>query len=303
MDDQELKSKVIVAGANGLLGKELCKSLADSYDVVCLVREVKNHLPGREVHWSGSTEGAWCEELEGAYAVINLAGSPINVRWTVENQALILSSRVQSTEALGRAMAKCEVPPLVWLNGSAVGFYGDRGTEPLTEATVTGEGFLAETCQHWEAAVSPLPQQRVAFLRTGVVLSKQGGALKEFVKLTRKNLGSTIGDGKQVIPWIGIDDWVSLVALALTNHLSGPLNIVAPNPVDQREMMDTLKFVLKKKSLPPVPTPIFRLVSSVIGIPAELGLISQNVVPQKALDAGFKFRFPELETFLRRELS
>lgn len=301
MDDR-IKPTVVIAGASGSLGSALARRLADAFEVVCLVRKPTGKLPGTEVVWDAKSLGDWATCLEGARAVINLCGSPIAVRWTAEARKEIIDSRVVPTKLIGEAIDRCSVPPMIWLNGSAVGYYGDQRAKQLTEESPRGEGFLAVVCEAWEAAAKTKQPTRINFLRTGVVLDAKAGALETWAKLAKNFLGGQIGDGKQYIPWIAKEDWLAMVAWLLQINLEGPANLCAPHPETNQEFMSTLRFVLHKPWSPPVPTFAFKAGAAVLGVPPEVALISQNAVPMVAQQHGFEFRYPELEGALRAEL-
>ena len=229
--------------------------------------------------------------LEVSDAVIHLAGEPVAQRWTPEAKRRIRESRVEGTR---RLIAALPAPPRVFICSSAVGFYGSRGDEVLTEASPPGTGFLAEVCTAWEGAADQASAlgMRVVKLRTGMVLGGQGGALDRMLPAFRMGVGGRLGSGRQWMPWIQLDDHLDLVEFALAQAgVSGPLNAVAPNPVTNREFTATLARALHRPAF--LPAPAFAL-RAMFGEMASVLLASQRVIPRAALDAGFEFRHPEL---------
>ena len=292
--------KVFVTGATGLIGRALCAALVERGDeVMALTRQAGADLPrgARPVGGDPAVTGPWTEALARADAVVHLAGEPVaGGRWTDERKARIASSRLDSTRQVAAAIAAGG--PRLLVQGSAVGFYGDRGDEPLDEAAAPGRGFLADLSVRWEAAAAPAAARaRVVLVRTGIVLARQGGALPQLARPFRLFAGGPLGDGKAWQPWIHLADQVGLLLLALDDpRASGPFNAVAPVPVRQAELAQTLARVLHRPNLFPVPGVALRLA---VGEMAEVLLASQRVVPAKAAALGYRFRFGELEPALR----
>ena len=231
------------------------------------------------------------QPLEASDAVIHLAGEPIAQRWTPEAKRRIRESRVDGTR---RLIAVLPAPPSVFICSSAVGFYGTRGDEVLTEASPPGTGFLADLCVEWERAADEARAlgTRLVKLRTGMVLGGRGGALDRMLPPFRMGLGGRLGSGRQWMPWIHLDDHLDLVEFALAEAgVSGPLNAVAPNPVTNREFTATLARALSRPAF--LPAPAFAL-KVMFGEMASVLLASQRVIPRAAQDAGFVFRHPEL---------
>lgn len=288
--------KVVIAGGTGFIGRhvqELLRSLGA--EVVLLSREAGE---GR-VEWDGQNPGPWCHELEGADAVINLAGTPINDPWTQSNRALILSSRVNSTKAIGNAILQCQQPPRHWLNGSATGIYGDRGDTTLTESSPIGtEGFLVDVAKAWEQAAKDfvLPSTHLSILRTGIVLGRDGGAFPILSELAKRFIGSQIGAGKQFMSWVHIEDLVQLVAHIIKSSDALIWNGTAPNPVTNGEFMRQLRHAYGRPWVPPVPPFILTLNAKVGGPDPSLVTWSQNAVPAQALASGFSFQYPNLSS-------
>ncbi len=304
-----MKGRVVIAGGSGFIGTALTRALLDSgREVVVLSRSGKAPKGARGAVWDGRSVGAWADELEDAEAVVNLAGTPINCKWTNLARVQISSSRVGSSLLVGRAAAMCKNPPRVWINASAVGVYGNSGGAELDETAVGanqeavenaedhGQFFLAQVCRTWEQAVdqADTPSTRKVKLRIGFVLARDGGALPVLVKLTKAFFGGAAGNGRQYVSWIHIDDLVRLTLWLIESEIEGPVNATAPNPVTNAELMAALRKQLGRPWSPPVPAPVLRLVGKTVGPDASLVLEGQRVVPKKALDGGFSFRFPEL---------
>jgi uncharacterized protein (TIGR01777 family) len=298
-----MAGKIIVAGATGFIGSALVPALAnEGSEVVALTRGGKEVPGARSVAWDGRTQGPWVRELEGATALVNLAGEPISQRWTPEARERIRQSRLESVHALGEAVRAFGQPPLRWLNASAIGYYGNRGDAPVTEESAAGTGFLADTCVEWERAVTEAapawcPSTRV---RIGVVLGADGGALPVLARLARLGLGGPAGSGRQGVPWIHRDDLVAMMAWALRQEVPPPvLNATAPNPVSNRDFMRTLRTVVGQPVGLPAPAFGIQLVGKTVGPDADLVLTGAFVLPQAAQDRGFSFSYPKLEPALR----
>ncbi len=287
--------RVFVTGASGLIGRALCAALLERGDVaMALTRKAGADLPrgAAPVVGDPAVTGPWLEALGRADAVVHLAGEPVaGGRWTAERKARITASRLDSTKLVADAIAAGG--PRVLVQGSAVGFYGDRGEERLDEAAAPGRGFLADLAVRWEAAAAPAAARaRVVLVRTGIVLARQGGALPQLARPFKLFAGGPLGDGKAWQPWIHLADQVGLLLLALDDpRASGPLNAVAPGSVQQAELARTLARVLHRPNLFPVPGVALRLA---VGEMAEVLLASQRVLPARAEALGYRFRFPAL---------
>ena len=296
--------KILVTGSSGLIGSALVPLLtSQGQSVTRLVRS--KPTPGEAgIYWDPSTKTIDTLSLEGFDAVVHLAGENIAAgRWTAKQKARIRDSRVKGTRLLAESLARLARRPAVLLCASAIGYYGDRGEEVLQESSPSGSGFLAEVCREWEAAAEPAARSgiRVVNLRMGVVLSLKGGALATMLLPFRLGVGGRIGDGKQYMSWIAIDDVVGAFSFALRSAaLSGPVNVVAPNPVTNAEFTKTLGRVLGRPTVFPMPAFAARLA---FGEMADaLLLASARLDPAKFLATGFKFRFTELEPALRHIL-
>lgn len=296
--------KVLISGASGLVGGALVPHWTAAGHTV--LRLVRSKTPGEgEIGWDPRGGKLEPSDLEGVDAVVHLAGENIaSGRWTAARKREIRDSRVRGTRLVAEALAKCERAPRVLIAASAIGFYGDRGEEELTEDSENGEGFLAEVCREWEEASRAAREDgiRVVNARIGVVLSKEGGALKKMLMPFRLGLGGRIGSGRQSMSWISLDDLVLVLDRVLNDDsLSGPVNAVSPNPVSNAEFTRTLGRALGRPTIFPMPAFAARLAFGEMG--DELLLSSQRVVPRKLLAAGFEFRYPALENALRHVLA
>lgn len=293
-----MSGRVILAGATGLIGKPLAAALATAgYEVVLLIRRT-TPSPYRTVLWEGKALGPWQAELDGAAAVFNLAGRPVDCRWSERNRRTIESSRVESTRAIGEAIAACATPPPVWINASATGFYGDRGDDTLDERSPVGTGFLADVCRLWERALfsAPTPRTRRVALRTGFVLSNRGGAFPVLRTLARLGLGGPAGRGGQWISPIHIEDLVRMYLAAMGKGWEGSINAVGPRPERNADLMMVLRHEVERDFGLSAPEWALRLVGSTIGPDESLLLGSTRALPQKATDLGFTFKFERVET-------
>jgi uncharacterized protein (TIGR01777 family) len=292
-------SRSLIAGGTGLLGTALADALRRDGDSVAILtrRPRRDH----EVRWSPPQQDpAWTSMVSGAYAVINLAGESIaGGRWTTTRKAAIRESRTTATGALVEAIEAAAAPPSVFISSSAVGYYGTRGDEPVTEATPSGTDYLAQVGRDWEAlARQASSRSRVVLLRSGVVLARDGGALPQLALPFRLFAGGPAGSGKQFMSWIHIDDWIAMVRWALaTTSVAGPLNATAPAPVTNEEFSRTLGRVLGRPSWMRAPAFALRLMLGEMADALVLG--GQRVLPEVAQRNGFVFRYPTLESALR----
>jgi uncharacterized protein (TIGR01777 family) len=291
--------KVTLTGPTGFIGRKLTERLlAGSHSLQVLGRRPVPGLP----FWAwdaGGEASPPAESLRDSQAVVHLAGEPVSQRWTPEARQRIRTSRVEGTRRLVEALAAFPRPPAVLVCASAIGIYGSRGDGILTESSPPGGGFLAEVCQEWEQAADQAAPAgiRVVKLRTGVVLGPGGGALQRMLPLFKAGLGGRLGSGRQWMSWINLEDLVELICLALEQpELAGPVNATAPSPVTNAEFTRQLAARLRRPALLPVPAFALRMV---FGEMASVLLDSQRVLPQAALAAGFRFRYPELGPALR----
>lgn len=285
---------IVIAGGTGFIGNHLVDYLLrQNHNVSLLTRSSKEKTgSARSVPWDGKTIGAWADVIDGADAVINLAGKNIFTRWSEENKRAILASRLDSTRALVQAIEQAKRKPAVFISASAVGYYGDTGDEEVTELHAPGNDFLAKVCVQWEAASHAAREAgvRVVNPRFGIVLGKDGGALQQMKLQFNLFVGGYLGNGKQFFPWIHIDDLVRALALLLDRQeTSGPYNIAAPHPVRMKEFTSTLGDVMHRPSWLPVPTFALELV---LGEASGLLLNGQRVLPVALVQQGFTFSFP-----------
>jgi uncharacterized protein (TIGR01777 family) len=293
--------RIVVAGGTGFLGAPLVHWLrAEGHFVSVLTRDPRRPANPHEVAWNpADTSGIWAMAVEGADAVINLAGESIaGLRWTKSRKALLRSSRVDTTRALVTAMTQGARTPGVLINASAVGIYGPHGDDEITEATQPGDDFLSSLAVEWEAeAMKAAHVTRVVLLRTGIVLDRHGGALPQMALPFQFMAGGRMASGHQYMSWVHREDWTGMVAWALaTETVKGPLNVTAPNPVTNEEFAQTLGRVLRRPSF--MPAPAFAL-RAALGEMADMLITGQRVLPARALSLGFTFRHPALEEALR----
>ena len=295
---------VAITGASGLIGHALVGRLrANGKRVRRLVRSPRPESPD-DIVWDPMRGVLAPRDLEGAEAVIHLAGEPIAQRWTSARRRAIRESRVRGTELLARAITALERKPSVLLSGSAVGYYGDRGDEAVSEESPAGADFLAGVAQEWEAAAGAARDAgvRVVLLRSGIVLNPHGGALEKLLPPFRLGVGGPLGSGRQWMSWIALDDHLRAMEHALaTTGLHGPVNVAAPNPVTNAEFAATLGRALGRPALVPVPAFALELL---YGEMARATLLAgQRVLPKALLRSGFRFEHPTLEEALRFELA
>ena len=295
--------RVLVAGSSGLIGTALCRALgAAGHEVV---RVVRSKPAGDDtIFWDPEAGVLDVGALARVEAVVHLGGRSIaGARWTAKVKRDLRHSRVQTTRLLAGALADLPAPPRVFICASAIGIYGDRGDEELHEESGAGAGFLAELGQEWEGAGAAAVDAgiRVVQARFGIVLSSQGGALAKMLPPFRLGLGGRLGNGKQYFSWVALEDSVAALMFALDKgDLHGPVNITAPAPVNNAELTRVLGRVLRRPTVFPLPAFAAKIL---LGELAEEGLLaSQRVVPQRLLDNGFQFAYPEIDGALRRAL-
>lgn len=295
--------KILVTGSHGFIGSALLPALmAEGHRVVRLVHGAIRGAD--EIGWNPVANRIDAAALEDFDAVVHLAGENIAGRWTTAKKARIRESRVAGTRLLCETLAKLQRPPRVLVAASAIGFYGDRGDEMLTEESTVGNGFLPEVTRDWEAAAQPARARdiRVVHLRLGMILGAGGGALAKMLPPFRLGLGGRIGSGRQWCSWISIGDVVRAIQFALANEsLSGPVNVVSPNPVSNDEFTRVLGRVLWRPTIFPLPAFVARLALGQMA--DEVLLASTRVEPARLRAAGFEFKQSELEMALRHVLS
>jgi uncharacterized protein (TIGR01777 family) len=293
-----LSSRILLSGASGLLGGALLPSLRSrGFQVVRLVRgEVS---ADDQISWD-PLQPLPPETVSGSDAVIHLAGETVVGRWSDAKKAKIRESRVVSTHNLTQALAKAPEKPPVLITASAIGYYGDRADELLRESSSPGSGFLADVCRQWEGAAQPAVDAgiRCVQIRTGVVLTRDGGALRKMLPPFRLGVGGNLGSGRQWMSWIHIQDWIGAVHHILkTDLLQGPVNLVATKPVTNAEFTKTLGSVLSRPTIFPVPAFAAKLAFGQMA--EEVLLASQRVEPNKLVTSGYPFQYSDL----RRALS
>jgi uncharacterized protein (TIGR01777 family) len=295
--------RIVIAGGSGFLGRALRQTIGDAgHQVQILTRRPR---PGRadELPWvANGASGPWARALEGAGAVVNLAGEGIaDKRWTGARKQALLRSRLDATSSLVKAMASLTTPPGVFVSASGVGYYGPTGDEPITEAAPAGHDFLGEMARDWEAAAAPAAAHaRVVLLRTGLVMGAEG-ALGKMLLPFKLGVGGRLGSGTQWMPWISVDDWAGLTARLVTDDAArGAFNLSGPAPVTNTEFTRTLGRVLHRPTIFPVPAFALKLA---LGELSDALLTGQRAVPEKALALGYQFRHATLEAALRSVLA
>ncbi|WP_149563029.1 TIGR01777 family oxidoreductase [Streptomyces cacaoi] len=293
--------RIAVTGSTGLIGSALVRSLrADGHDVLRLVR--RPAAAGDEVRWDPGRGQVDTDGLAGCEAVVHLAGAGVgDHRWTAAYKAELYDSRVRGTDVLARALAALEKPPHTLVMGTAIGWYGDTGERAVDESAEPGRGFLAELCRDWEAAARPAQDAgiRTVFARTGLVVSRRGGAWGRLFPLFRAGLGGRLGDGRQFWSPIALHDEVAALRFLLDGELAGPVNLTGPEPVTNREATAAMGRVLHRPTVFAVPAPVLRVA---LGEFAGDVLGSQRVLPARLLEAGFAFAFPTVDDAIRAAL-
>jgi uncharacterized protein (TIGR01777 family) len=303
--------RVIITGGSGLIGRALTQNLAsDGHEVIILSRTPNRVLDlpagARAVNWDGRSADGWGQLADGADAIVNLAGANlagegfVPARWTEQRKRLIRDSRVHSGQAVVQAIEQAGVKPRVLIQASGIDYYGVQGDEKVTEDTAAGESFLARlAADDWEPSTAPVEEMGVrrAIVRNGAVLDDQQGALPRLELLVRLSFIRSMGSGKQWLPWIHITDQVRAIRFLIDDDQAhGPYNFTAPSPSTNAEFMKTLARVVGRPALIPVPGLVMRLV---VGEVADVLLEGRRAVPQRLLESGFRFRFPDAEQALR----
>jgi uncharacterized protein len=294
--------RVVLTGSSGLIGSALAEALEEGgNEVVRLVRSGADPAQGR-FRWDPEAGELDTQALQGADAVVHLAGESVAGRWTDAKKRRILDSRVNGTRLLSEALAGLERPPQVMVCASAIGFYGKRGGQPVDESHPGADDFLAGVVKQWEAACAPAREAGIRAVNTrfGIVLSREGGALKAMLPAFRLGLGGRLGSGRQPFSWVAIDDVVAAVLFGLeSRELSGPVNVTAPHPVTNEEFTQTLARVLHRPAVVPAPAFALRLA---LGEFSQEVLAGMKVLPRRLQESGFAFRYPDLEPALRHVL-
>jgi len=296
--------RIVIAGGSGFIGSALAKEwVKRGCEVIVLTRSPRPRPDGvKEVEWDGDHLGEWIQHLGGAEAVINLAGKNINCPHTPENLRELAASRVKPVGAIGVAISHIAQPPKVWVQASAIGFYGDRGGQVCDEQSPAGSDALADICEQWEGGFEAVkvPKTRKVLLRIGFVLGRDGGALPVLAKLTRWFLGGRAGSGKQFISWVHIADLVRMFADAVEREtVAGTFNAVGPNQVTNEKFMACLREVLHRPWSPPAPVWAIRIGARWMGSEPSLALAGCRAAPGRWTEAGFSFQFTELSRALK----
>jgi uncharacterized protein (TIGR01777 family) len=289
--------KLLVTGASGLIGSALVRRARSDHEVLRLTRSEPREAG--VFRWDPDAGEISAGALQGVDAIVHLAGETVAGRWTAAKKRRIRDSRVLGTRLIAAQAARRDPRPRVLVCASAVGYYGDRGDQELTETDPPGDGFLAGVVREWERAAEPARSAgiRVVHLRFGIVQSREGGALRAQLPLFRFGLGGRVGSGRQYVSWVAIDDVVGAIEHALAHEdLEGAVNVTAPEPVTNATYARTLGRVLRRPAILPAPAPALKLV---LGEFASELLTGQRVLPQRLLADGFAFRHPDLESALR----
>ncbi len=292
--------KILISGSHGLVGKALIKSLtADGHEVHRLVRHPAS-AGSSDIEWQPNHGTIDAQQVEGFDAVVHLAGESIaSGRWTDDKKRRIRESRISGTQLLSKVLTQLVNPPSVFISASAIGYYGNRGEELLTEQSKPGDDFLAQVCIEWEQSSHPPAAKHIRTIqaRFGIILDTEGGALEKMLTPFRMGVGGKIGDGKQWMSWIALDDVIGGLRFLLENNsVSGPVNFVAPNPVVNAEFTKALGHALGRPTFFPVPAFVAR---TAFGEMADgLLLTSQRVQPAKLLAAGYQFQYKDIDSAL-----
>ncbi|MBI5629391.1 MAG: TIGR01777 family protein [Elusimicrobia bacterium] len=292
--------RVVVAGGTGFIGTVLCRKLQSlGHEPIALSRSARPSCPWPVLSWNPADPSACQAALDGAQAVINLCGESIaEGRWTAQRKRVLAESRLVPTRTLVQALAQARTRPAVLINASAVGYYGDCGDQELSEDSPPGGGFLAELCRLWEeeALQAKILGVRAVTLRLGVVLGPGGGALAKMLPIFKLGLGGPLGSGRQWMSWISLDDAAGLAAHLLDTEVSGPVNAVSPEPVENKDFARALGRALGRPAVLPAPAFALRLG---LGEMSSVLLSSQKVLPVQAVKARYSFKHPNLDSVLR----
>ncbi len=302
MDNQSEKKRLVLAGGSGFLGQALAQYfIAKGFDVVVLSRSGLGNKDGiRFLPWDAKTLGEWTEEIDGAYAVINLTGRSVDCRYNETNKAAILSSRLDSTHVIGEAITQCGTPPRIWMNASSATIYRESFDTDMDEdvTDLDTHGFSENVVLQWEAAQQqyPCPFTRKVALRISIVMGNGGGAMGPLKMLTGFFLGGRQGPGTQYMSWLHMDDFINSVDFIMQHDtLDGAINICSPNPLPNAACMAALRRAMHRPFGLPHPRWALEIGAFIIRTETELLLKSRRVVPKRLLDAGFEFQYPNIE--------
>ncbi len=298
----ENNSKIVIAGGTGMIGKALASYFSDRYEVIVLSRNPRLHYvaDAKVIDWDASRLGDWVQELEGAAAVINLAGYPVDCLWDSTTKERIVSSRILSTRCIGHAISTLKGKKPFWLNASAIGYYGDTQGRVANEFSEPGKGFLSETAVYWETAQTSFTKLdcKTARLRFGLVLSPEGGAFPLMYKFVKWYIGGTLGVHQRYISWVHILDVCKIVDWIIQSQIEGPINIVSPKPVLNNEFMEVFRKCMRKPWAPPLPECFVPTLSKILKTELSLALDSQNVESDVLKQHRYQYEFPTLDTVL-----
>ncbi|TZF82199.1 TIGR01777 family protein [Pedobacter sp. BS3] len=300
-----MEGKIIIAGGTGALGQCLTAYLS-TYELVILSRKPPDARGNvRYIYWDGITTGDWVNELVNATAIINLTGKSVNCRYTKANKNAIITSRVNSTLAIGKAISELQNPPKVWINAGSAAIYGNRGDTLLDEQASFGDDFSAEVCKQWEKAFHTYsnPETRKVLLRIGLVLQKDKGILKPFLNLAKFGFGGKIGSGRQYITWIHETDFAALVSWIINDgSINGVINAASPQPVENKIFMKSIRQAINFPFGIPNPAIFTILGGWLIGTEPVLILSGRRVISTVLKQAGYTFAFPYLDKALNNLL-
>lgn len=301
-------SRVVLAGGSGFLGRALADHLAAAgYDIVVLTRSPHPRAGRvRELGWDGRTVGSWLSALDGAAAIVNLTGRSVDCRYTPENRREIIASRVNSVRAIGAAIGQCTQPPAAWVQAGSLAIYGDAGDRVCDETAPHGDGFAVEVCEQWEQAFADqaTPSTRKTLLRIGFALGPGGGALTPLARLARFGLGGTVGNGKQYISWLHVDDLNAMFRWGIEREgTSGTYNATGPTPVTNAVFMRALRRAVRRPWSPPTPAPLVHVGAFFMRTEPSLALTGRRCVPARFAAQGFTFAHPDLDETLRDALA
>jgi len=296
--------KIILAGGNGFLGKVLCQHFAETNDIIILSRGTSGSRNGvRYEHWDAKTIGPWAKTLENADVVINLVGRSVDCRYNEKNKKEILESRIDSTTVLGNAIMACQNPPKLWLNSASATIYRHSLDRQMTEEDgEIGEGFSVGICKAWEKAFYDfkLPATRQVALRISIVLGRTGGAIKPLTNLAKLFLGGRQGSGEQFFSWVHEEDYARIVEFIIEHEeLSGSINTVSPKPVRNKDLMKAIRKSVHRPFGLPMPKWMLEFGAIIIRTETELIIKSRNVIPKRLVDAGFEFKYGDLDSALK----
>ncbi len=293
--------KIVIAGGSGFLGASIISKFKDAPLVVLSRSKTGQQGNVKYVQWDAVNPGDWTAELEGSKAIINLVGKSVNCRYTDANKTEIINSRVNATNAIGKAIQGLKSPPEVWINAGSAAIFGNSGPQVKDEGSPTGNGFSPNVCKAWEKAFNAhdTPKTRKVFLRIGMVLQKEGGIIKPFLNLVKFGLGGKIGTGKQYMTWIHETDFQELIKWAIEEkEAAGIIHAASPNPVTNNEFMTSIRKAAGVGFGLPNPAFLIRFGAIFIGTEAELVLSGRRVISTFLLQKGFKFKYPYLHEAL-----